>query len=341
MICAQRWVGEALGQLGDSFLNASLRQGVGALADRIADVAVAHILECGLGTRSDRCDYSLALLRGTTGFPSDLWRSAACPPDNRQHDSYARLAGPGAAGLPEAEIIWLEFDFDAKGTAGRASVFAATGGPASHTQASRLAEALQAALTPDAPRIDLAPWLAALPNGVFLKQVGIMAGRPDHPTGLRLVLDGVVPGAVPGLLNQMGWPGSAAAAARISHCAARLAGAAPCRVDLDLRAPPSGSEAALLGPALGIEVTGMTLAQTPDPFGILHRAGLCSADKAAALRCHAPRQPLRRMNGETGRSHLDFGLNHLKLSASDLAGAESAKAYFSLLHLPDFQPPDP
>lgn len=324
MICPQRFVALAADRLLGAFLTGDARDNVVRFASGFPDAASGHILECRLDGDDGICDYSLALTRGDGGIERFL--SAIAP-------------GEAEAGLPTAilahadvGIVWLEFDAIEATAFSAPSIFiAAPTLPVPPEIAAALAEKLFRSVigASEAPPVG---WLLErLPDGVYLKQSGMMTGRKSVEPRIRLVLDGVNSGATLTTLTALGWPGDMASAERLALLAIDLAGATPVRLDLDL-----GSR---LGAELGIEITGPAL--RPGFTGRLESEGLCFAGRADALEKLAVRQPLHYYSAGSTPLRADFGLNHVKLVAARTPGKESAKAYFSLITIPDFSNPMP
>ncbi|GHF72950.1 hypothetical protein [Seohaeicola zhoushanensis] len=319
MICSQRFVALAADRLLGAFLSGETRDTLVRFAEGLPEAASGHILETRLDGGAGRCDYSLALTRGDAGFERFL--SAI-----EKGEADAGLA-PEVLALKDAGIVWLEYDGAETGGFGCPSFFvAARSLPTPHETAAGLATALfrsamGAGQVPPVGRL-----LASLPEGAYLKQSGVMTGRKPGVPRIRLVLDGVQPGAIVEMLTTLGWPGNMASAERLAILVSELADSATVRVDLDLGAG--------LGPELGVEISGTAL--DPGFSARLLREGLCSEPKARALERLSVRHSLQEFGAEDMPLRADFGLNHLKLVAASLPGKERAKAYFSLITIPDF-----
>lgn len=111
-------------------------------------------------------------------------------------DATRTLLAAAGDGLSDAGVIWLEFDVSDDGFAGDPSFFVASNlRPTPHLNAAALTRGLSLALS--GREIDVSSFLAKLPEGVYLRQSGMMAGRPGRSEAVRLVLDGVKVKEVP------------------------------------------------------------------------------------------------------------------------------------------------
>lgn len=316
MLCAPDLVPCALGRLG-RLVPAAAAQGIASFALGLPTGVSAHILECLVSDGPAACDHAIALTRGDGGF------TRFSPPAGPFWTEAARVIDATGGALAEAGILWFEFDVDDGGRPAPPSVFVApgaagTGGP----QALGLAQSLFTLLV-GGPPPDIRGLSARLPRGAHLKQAGVMTGRGVRAA--RLVIDGLRAGAIPDCLAALGWPGDMARARRLAGVAGQLAGDGHCRVDLDL-----GQS---LAPTLGIEIAVSALDDPAAAAGLLVAHALCTGERRADLAAAAPRRTLTRPGPGL---QTEFGLNHLKLSAPPDA-ADTAKAYFSLLTLPDFR----
>ncbi|SFM32417.1 hypothetical protein [Shimia aestuarii] len=305
--------------IGPNLIGAACARSVSAFAASLPDVASGHVLECRLGEAGGICDYSFVLSRGNGG----LDRFAAFVPEDPFWSQTAEVIRSAEGALVDAGLIWLEVDFGAKEPS-RPSFFVSHG-PDLRTRAERfdLARAL-AGVFDVSLRDALDTLMRKLPEPVAPKQAGIMAGRSGRQ--LRLVLDGIKVSQVCAMLARIGWPGHARSLVRVSDLARQLAGDASCRVDLDLDER--------VAPSVGLELGYPALTDPERVVRCLEAEGLCTPDTGSALHLAMSRRTLAKPR--TG-GRIDFGLNHLKLGLRSAAADIQAKAYFSLVNLPDFQ----
>ena len=319
MICPQSHVDDALSLIGPKLIGNASARSVSAFAASLPDAASGHVLECRLGEADGICDYSFVLSRGNGG----LDRFAAFLPEDPFWSQTAEIIRSASGALVDAGLIWLEVDFGA-GEPSRPSFFVAQG-PGLRTRVERfeLARALAGVFGVSLGDA-LDTLMQRLPKPIAPKQAGVMAGRSG--THLRLVLDGGKVSQVCAILARIGWPGHARSLVRVSDLARQLAGDAPCRVDLDLDER--------VAPSVGLELGYPMLADAEHVVRCLEAVGLCTKDTGSALLLAMSRRTLAKPR-KGGR--IDFGLNHLKLGLRSAEADIQAKAYFSLVNLPDFQ----
>ncbi len=327
MICPQTAVRFAADALLGAFATERAGAAIALLAARMPDVASGHILEAVLDDSSASVDYSMVVL-AKDGPLMGLFDAAA--EDPALFGQTASLVAAVRARQSDVGLIWLEFDGSANDRFSQPSFFLA---PASMGTSANSGAALGAllaeAMGSKGSAQGLSGVLNSLPKGAFLRQVGMMVGRPGAAAPLmRIVLDGVETSAILALLKQANWTGDLDRAERLIRFVGRHCSAGTCRVDLDV-----GSE---MAPSLGLEIPARQIRETKQAFGDLVRAGLCSVEKAEQLARTANRKTLE----ETGRNsgtRLDFGLNHLKLALGTRSEQpDRAKAYFSLVTTPNF-----
>ncbi len=322
MICPQTYLTMALERADPALVSKGTQEAMSRFAATLPDAASGHIIECRLADPGGACDYSMVLSRGDGGF--EVFQQ--CIDGDPFWAQAEALLTATQSTLGDAGLVWLEFDFADDRPA--APCFFVSHGPQS--DADQRGFALGAALA-EVFVLPIGETLRQLalqvPVSVRLKQAGIMAGRGAR--SLRLVLDGVKSDTITTFLQTLDWPGDMGLAADLQRIAHQIAPQGRCRIDLDLGEG--------LAPTLGIELLYSDLAKPDLVAGALLREGLSVPETAAALVNMMPRRTLF-TSAEQGMPHrLDFGLNHLKLSAQPATQGLEAKAYFSLLNLPDFQ----
>lgn len=322
MICPQSYLETALQEADPALISQGAKKAMRRFAAALPDAASGHIIECRLAEAGGVCDYSIVLSRGDGGFAGFL---QGIDTDPFWADAQTVLNATQSA-LAKAGLVWLEFDFGT-GEPARPCFFVSQGPQATAQQDGlALGEALLTAF--DLPVLsDFRHLVRLFPDAVRLKQSGIMAGRGVR--GMRLVLDGVTVAGLTTFLRSLDWPGDMNRAAELERIATRIAPDGGCRVDLDLGAG--------LGQTLGVELLYPDLPVSETVADVLRAEGLCSPETELGLKRMMQRRRLVRAAGNNATHRLDFGLNHLKLSAPPTTHVLEAKAYFSLLNLPDFQ----
>lgn len=327
MICPQTAVGFAVDALLGAFASKRAGEAISRFAASMPDLASGHILEAVLDDSSASLDYSMVVLAKEEPLVG-LFQAASV--DQAVFGQTAVLVTAIRARQSDVGLIWLEFDSVSNGRFSEPSFFLAPPSmDASANTGAELGALLAEALGSKGSAKGLAAVLNALPDSVFLRQVGMMVGRPGAATPLmRIVLDGVETSAIVALLQQVNWPGDLDRAERLAGFVRRHCVGGGCRVDLDVGAN--------IAPSLGLEMPSRLIGDMKQAVGELVQMGLCNAAKAEKLVRTAERQTLE----ETGRkpgTRLDFGLNHLKLAlGTRSAQPDRAKAYFSLVTTPDF-----
>ena len=327
-----------------------------ALADieriaRLLPPVSASGFECRLGREEAQADFGVRFLatdgsravlagRADTGatLPSSLFTH---PVWERLRHFGARWDTPGTLLREEIGDVFLEFDVE--GTPPPVpipSFFIEYGRQAWH----RL-EALEESLAllwgePLAPAVrqQVVACLAALPSTGYISAVGAMFSRRFD--GVRLCLQGLGPGTLPGYLARVGWPGDTA---EVEALLAPVAG----RVERLALSLDVGS--AVL-PKLGLECHLAESLHEADSerwaslLDVLVKQGLCLPAKREALvdwlgHTHLRSRPealpgnLRALSASLGPQALPVFLrriNHLKLVLQPGAPPE-AKAYLVLL----------
>ncbi|HET6763772.1 MAG TPA: hypothetical protein VFH27_08865 [Longimicrobiaceae bacterium] len=299
-------------------------------------------LECRLAEGAAQVDASVVLDEDGRDVVAGANPAIGLPGDLLERDEWRRVralcrawAGADADVAAWTTGVWLEFDVPADaGTVPVPGVFVYSSHealrpgplPTAPEGARRALEILRGSTLPAELARGLDRCWASLPPGAHAPHVGAMLSR--GAPSLRVCVTGAAREEVPGFLADAGWPGDAAALARLLSELEHDGAPEPAMVQVDM----AGSANARVGIEYALDRAPQASGALPRGafLDALVRRGLCAPAKRAAL-AEWPGAALHELAHQLWPSVVSRRVNHVKLVLG-ASGPVEAKAYLSVDH---------